>query len=461
MVFLTATLAPQDEGAFFRSAEIRRTEAVMVRSRTTRRNIRYRVREVREAGGSEETAVVAEVRRIVSSGTGKVIVYCGRIRQAQDLARRLDCPVFHSKVDSREGKARRLKAWVERGRVMVATNAMGVGIDIPDIRGVVHAGQPRRLRDYAQESGRGGRDGLESEAVIVCRRGGARQTKDDEVEDGGERRGREEMEEFIWGGGCRRVVLDRVMDGRVDRTGCEEGEERCDICEDKEVSARIREGEGSDTGTEKAVVEEQVEGIFTRENVILKRVQARRAEEGQEIYELRRMMEDWAGRCVVCKLRGAESEHGFWECRVGGADWTEVRVEAARLASGLFKGRKLQEFSGCYRWGCGVPQAWCNSWEEAEGDGGSYVRKQGGWQCQFRGVLVEGSMGLLAAGKELGGDEVIEELMSEAGVDSEDLQSRYGWFGKKIRWGGIETNNLCRVFYILNKIVGEVDQGEL
>ena len=39
---------------------------------------------------------------------------------------------------------------------MVATNAMGVGLDVPDVRGVVHAGAPHRLRDYAQESGREG-----------------------------------------------------------------------------------------------------------------------------------------------------------------------------------------------------------------------------------------------------------------------------------------------------------------
>lgn len=52
------------------------------------------------------------------------------------------------------------------------------------------------------------------------------------------------------------------------------------------------------------------------------------------------------------------------------------------------------------------------------------MRRRGGWQCWFRGVLVEGSMGLLVVRKELSGDKVIEELIAEAGVDLEDWESR-------------------------------------
>ena len=50
---------------------------------------------------------------------------------------------------------------------MVATNALGLGIDVPDIRVVMHVGRVHRLKDYGQESGRAGRDGQRSEAIIV------------------------------------------------------------------------------------------------------------------------------------------------------------------------------------------------------------------------------------------------------------------------------------------------------
>ena len=81
----------------------------------------------------------------------------------------LECPVYHRSVDDRAGKARRMKDLMDgRSRVIAATNALGMGVDLPDIQVVIHAGQPQKLRDYSQESGRAGRDGHSSEAIIVC-----------------------------------------------------------------------------------------------------------------------------------------------------------------------------------------------------------------------------------------------------------------------------------------------------
>jgi hypothetical protein len=51
-------------------------------------------------------------------------------------------------------------------QVIVATSALGMGIDIPDIRGIIHLGRPARL-DHGQESGRAGRDGQPSEAIMI------------------------------------------------------------------------------------------------------------------------------------------------------------------------------------------------------------------------------------------------------------------------------------------------------
>jgi superfamily II DNA helicase RecQ len=51
--------------------------------------------------------------------------------------------------------------------VICATNALGLRVDILDIRVVIYARQPRKLRDYAQESGRARRDKESSKAIIV------------------------------------------------------------------------------------------------------------------------------------------------------------------------------------------------------------------------------------------------------------------------------------------------------
>jgi len=51
--------------------------------------------------------------------------------------------------------------------VFTATNALGLGIDAPTIRVVIHVGIREKMRDYAQESSRAGRDGLRSEAIML------------------------------------------------------------------------------------------------------------------------------------------------------------------------------------------------------------------------------------------------------------------------------------------------------
>lgn len=168
------------------------------------------------------------------SREGKAIVYGGSIERVERLGEMLSCEVFHSKVDTIEGKERRLRRWMREGRLVVATNALGLGVDVPDVRLVVYVGMSRRLRDYVQESGRTGRDGGRSEAVVVCGKTEERVAEEGEggrLKRGGEGKGpgwEEVVKEYIEGKRCRRAVLDEVMDG-WERVRCEEGEERCDI----------------------------------------------------------------------------------------------------------------------------------------------------------------------------------------------------------------------------------------
>ena len=73
--------------------------------------------------------------------------------QTIEIGEALACPIYHCNVDSRAGKAQRVKELIEwKNQVISATNALGLG------RLVIHAGVPPKLRDYAQESGQAGAD---------------------------------------------------------------------------------------------------------------------------------------------------------------------------------------------------------------------------------------------------------------------------------------------------------------
>jgi ATP-dependent DNA helicase RecQ len=82
----------------------------------------------------------------------------------------LGCDRISQQAEStNEGKAKRLKTWTKEGILVATANALGL-VDVPDVRLVVHADMPTHLRDDVEESGRAGRDGNCSEAIVVCRK---------------------------------------------------------------------------------------------------------------------------------------------------------------------------------------------------------------------------------------------------------------------------------------------------
>lgn len=442
-VFLTATLAPADEAEFYARMRLPRPQVVLFRERTTRGNVAYQVRAVRAAEVDEEVCRV--VRQGLEQHSGRVIVYSGEIARVERLGGLLSSGVFHSKVDTAEGKERRLQAWAEgtgAARVIVTTNALGMGIDIPDVRLVVHAGAPRRLRDYAQESGRAGRDGARSEAVIV-QAGQGRSAGGD--------RGREEswfddgMEEFL-GPRCRRVVLDRVMDGWAERTGCEEGEEACDLCagkrEAKAEAAEAQVAEEADTEL----------NLFLRAQEEPRAAERRQAAEtrkqGDEVDAFRRQLESWAC-CLVCRVeRDEEQGHEMGACPMQGTEaWEACRDGLEVIEEEMFRKKRFERYSGCFY--CGLPQGLCDRWAATDDDGGRFARAEGG-SCQYEGVLVRMYVGLMFIRGEAG-LAAVREMAERDGVDS-DVVSWYKWLGRRVRWGGVEASELCRVCVYLERI---------
>ena len=129
-----------------------------------RPNLRYVVREAEDKRG--------ELLHILNSLTGSAIVYTWTRDQTQDIADFLEqngisAIHYHAGLNSFEKWAKQ-KIWKEDNiRVMVATNAFGMGIDKPDVRLVVHLNAPDSVEAYFQEAGRAGRDGLTAYAVLL------------------------------------------------------------------------------------------------------------------------------------------------------------------------------------------------------------------------------------------------------------------------------------------------------
>src|SRR6187399_3215259 len=113
---------------------------------------------------------INKVIEILNKVQGSAIVYCKSRKRTKEIAELLQlqniiADFYHAGLQQEE-RNKRQEEWIKnKTRVIVCTNAFGMGIDKPDVRSVIHADVPDCLENYYQEAGRAGRDGEKSFAV--------------------------------------------------------------------------------------------------------------------------------------------------------------------------------------------------------------------------------------------------------------------------------------------------------
>lgn len=341
--------------------------------------------------------------------------------------------------------------------------------------------------NLSQESGRGGRDGQRSESIVVIRRSWLDQQLEARAKKAREtnaadtttattattaaattttttttttkqqrqrqhEREREEAQwawdddvvEFAEGKCCRREVLDREMDGSMERFGCIEGEEVCDVCYQQQVERDVRELAEMDgfefDDEEKEGIrgeqeeEEAAEADYQRSQRIIRQVETERIlqvmRESREVSEFEDILAEWDGCCMVCRIDGRdEAYHSMDECPQKGLKiWDNMKQGIEAVQDEMFAKKQFAKFSACYE--CGLPQAICKQWEAASDDGRLFKRVRGG-RCQYNGLLVR----IFVAQRVQAVDswaEKVGKMMERDGIDiykGNQMAKLYEWLG--------------------------------
>ena len=159
---LTATATPKVVVDIQEKLEFKKKN--VIRKSFARENLSYMI--------LHEEDLKGRMLRILAKTPGSAIIYVRNRRRTQEIARflqtqNISASYYHAGLSFDERQEKQ-NDWVnDKIRVIVATNAFGMGIDKPDVRLVIHVGFPDSLEGYFQEAGRVGRDGSESFAVAL------------------------------------------------------------------------------------------------------------------------------------------------------------------------------------------------------------------------------------------------------------------------------------------------------
>ena len=369
---LTATLMVQLEDVLKERLSI--PNAVIFRRSTARRTIRYQVIDSKNEPPSVVAArFIQQLPALKDKQRG--VVYVRSYGTGKVMSEALQCPFYKAKADD---KSEILQAWMQSGGWIVATGALGTGINIEGIMHVVHVDRPYGLTSFVQQSGRGGRNGEVSESIIVVQmhRTSGWRRKEILSAYSVEAVDEEAMTAYIQARTCRRKVLSQYMDAEIGPTDCHRTDSVfCDWCKTKSRTAVAAgaelEQEGPEHKEQEQAQPEQAEQKPSGPQFISQQLRA-----VQGSYEnMIKVMDRLQGQCIYCTLinkggrmgesitRGLGSEgqlHAYDDCFNAEADGCGF-IAYERWRDSIDFGQAK------HCWECGLSQSICRRLERPAG----------------------------------------------------------------------------------------------